>query len=124
MIVCIDFDGTITTHDFPRIGKDIGAFSVMKKIQEAGHKIVLFTMRDEKYLDDAVDYIRERGIVLHGVNRTPDQGDWTSSPKAYGHLYIDDRGLGCPMKTDESLSKYPFVDWQRVEEILIEKEII
>jgi len=45
MIVCIDFDGTCVTHDYPRVGKDIGAVSVLKKLVESGCQLVLFTMR-------------------------------------------------------------------------------
>ena len=47
MEICIDFDGTCVTHEFPKVGKDIGAVSVLKKIVEAGHKIILFTMRSD-----------------------------------------------------------------------------
>lgn len=30
LYIGIDFDGTCVTHDFPRIGKDIGAQPVLK----------------------------------------------------------------------------------------------
>lgn len=29
-IIGIDFDGTVVTHDFPKIGKDIGAVTILK----------------------------------------------------------------------------------------------
>jgi len=29
MIIAIDFDGTCVTHDYPAIGKDIGAIRVL-----------------------------------------------------------------------------------------------
>lgn len=54
-IIGIDFDGTVVTHDFPKIGKDIGAVPVLKKLVENGHKLILFTMRsdiDEVTSDD------------------------------------------------------------------------
>lgn len=31
-IIGIDFDGTVVTHDFPKIGKDIGARACIEKI--------------------------------------------------------------------------------------------
>jgi hypothetical protein len=31
MDICIDFDGTCVTHEFPNIGKDIGAIPVLKR---------------------------------------------------------------------------------------------
>lgn len=30
MIFCIDFDDTCVTHEYPNIGKDIGAIPVLK----------------------------------------------------------------------------------------------
>jgi len=32
MDIVIDFDGTCVTHDFPRVGKDIGAEPVLRKL--------------------------------------------------------------------------------------------
>lgn len=54
-IIGIDFDGTVVTHDFPKIGKDIGAVPILKRLVDNGHKLILFTMRsdiDEVTSDD------------------------------------------------------------------------
>lgn len=32
MIIAVDFDGTCVTHEFPRVGKDIGAVPVLKEL--------------------------------------------------------------------------------------------
>ena len=53
MIINIDFDATCVTHDYPNVGKDIGAIPVLKLLVTEGHKLILFTMRDKKELDDA-----------------------------------------------------------------------
>jgi hypothetical protein len=45
MIIAIDFDGTCTSHDFPNIGKDIGAAPVLKDLIRNGHELILYTMR-------------------------------------------------------------------------------
>ena len=45
MIIVVDFDGTCVTHEFPEVGRDIGAVSVLKELVEKGHKIILYTMR-------------------------------------------------------------------------------
>ena len=34
MIIAVDFDGTVVTHEYPRIGNDIGAVPVLKKMIE------------------------------------------------------------------------------------------
>jgi hypothetical protein len=47
MDICIDFDGTCVTHEFPEVGKDIGAVPVLRKLVEQGHNLILFTMRSD-----------------------------------------------------------------------------
>ena len=55
MKIGIDFDGTCVTHEYPKIGKDIGAVPVLKELVEKGHKLILNTMRSGKELEDAVE---------------------------------------------------------------------
>ena len=141
MIIAIDFDGTCVTHEFPNVGKDIGAIPVLKELIEKGHSLILFTMRSNRttagivlppeikdvfgtFLDDAVNWFRENNIPLYGVNINPNQISWTTSPKAYAELYIDDAGLGIPLKVDYSLSKRPFVDWIKVKVLLEDLKIL
>lgn len=52
-------------------------------------------------LQDAIDWFKKYDIPLFGVNekKNPTQKDWTSSPKPYAHIYIDDAALGVPLKT-------------------------
>ena len=120
----VDFDGTCVTHDFPRIGKDIGAVPVLKKMIANGCKLILFTMRSGETLDDAVKWFKDNDIPLYGIQTNPTQRYWTTSPKSYAELMIDDSALGCPLKFDATLSDRPFVDWAAVEKLLIEKGII
>jgi hypothetical protein len=47
MDILIDFDGTCVAHEFPKVGKDIGAVPVLKALVENGHNLILFTMRSE-----------------------------------------------------------------------------
>lgn len=124
MIIGIDFDGTCVTHDYPRIGKDIGAVNVLKRLVNSGHKLILNTMRSGVELQEAVNWFKENGIELYGANENPTQKSWTNSPKVYAHLYIDDAALGCPLKMDLNLSNRPFVDWEVVAYLLFEDEIL
>lgn len=34
MVIAVDFDGTCVTHEFPKVGKDIGAVPVLKELVE------------------------------------------------------------------------------------------
>ena len=124
MYIAIDFDGTCVTHDYPRIGKEIGATKVLKRLVEAGHKLILNTMRSDKELHDAVNWFKKNGIELYGVNENPTQKRWTNSPKVYAHMYIDDAAFGCPLINAPELSNRPFVDWDSINRQLIQKGII
>lgn len=117
MIIAIDFDGTCTTHDFPQVGSSIGAEKILKKLVDAGHKLILHTMRSGEHLQDAIKWFEAYNIPLYSVQVNPTQAKWTSSPKCFANLYIDDAALGCPLVVDKH--KKPYVDWDRVEELLI-----
>ena len=140
MVIAIDFDGTCVTHEYPSIGKDIGAVPVLKDLVKNGHKLVLNTMRGNRYslyggdmvlfdtvrdklspiahtlLDDAVLWFKHNEIPLYGVNTCPDQYSWTDSTKTYANLYIDDAALGTPL-IDNNFDR-PYVNWPKVREML------
>lgn len=124
MVIAIDFDGTCVTNEYPNVGKDIGAVPVLKRIVEKGHRIILYTMRDNERLKDAEQWFKSNGIPLFGVNNNPTQKRWSSSPKIYAHLYIDDAALGVPLKFNKKISDEYFVDWEKVENLLRENGII
>lgn len=64
-------------------------------------------------LSEAVEFLKQNGVNLYGVNRNPDQDSWTSSPKAYGNIYVDDAAFGCPLTFPRSFAR-PCVDWKKV----------
>jgi hypothetical protein len=116
--IAIDFDGTCVTHDYPEVGKDIGAVPVLKRLAAAGHRLILNTMRCGKELQDAADWFKANGIPLYGVNEDPGQKEWTQSPKVFANLYIDDAALGVPLKQVSGFHERFFVDWKKVEKYL------
>jgi hypothetical protein len=123
MKIAIDFDGTVVTHEYPNIGRDIGAVPVLKDMVKAGHELILNTMRSGKQLDAAVLWFAARDIPLYGVNEDPEQKKWTQSPKVFANLYIDDAALGVPLlfpKDPEEIisGARPWVDWEKVRELM------
>jgi hypothetical protein len=135
MKINIDFDGTCVAHDFPRVGLEIGAAPVLKRLTDHGHQLILFTMRANRtkknrtgakeildvtgtFLDDAVDWFKRNDIPLYGIQSDPGQEKWTTSPKSYAHLMIDDSALGCPLKYDPAISNRPFACWPTIEQWL------
>jgi hypothetical protein len=121
MTIAIDFDGTCTTHEYPNIGKEIGAITVLKDLVDNGHKLILFTMRHGDELVAAQDWFEQNGIKLYGSQYNPSQRFWTKSNKCYAEMYIDDAALGCPLLNNPEISDRDFVDWTKVREILTEK---
>lgn len=98
MIIAVDFDGTIVTHEYPNIGKPIPfAIDTLKKLQEEDqHQLILWTVREGQLLREAVDYCKSRGLEFYAVNSNypeelPEHG---ASRKITADLWIDDRNLG------------------------------
>lgn len=116
-IIAIDFDGTCVAHRYPSIGKDIGAVPTLRQLTGQGHKLILYTMRSGAPLSEAEAWFEYWKIPLWAVNQNPQQSTWTSSPKPYAHVYIDDAALGCPLLYDPEEER-PYVDWKQVRAIL------
>ncbi len=100
MIIAVDFDGTIVEHRYPKIGKEIPfAIETLKELGAEGHQLILWTVRDGKLLDEAVEYCKERGLVFYAVNSNRPAGmqfkeNMTKSAKVIADVYIDDHNLG------------------------------
>ncbi len=95
--IAVDFDGTIVEHAYPAIGKEkLFAFQTLKELQKRSYKLILWTYRAGKELDEAVEYCRQNGIVFYAVNKSyPEEiFDDNTSRKIDAEIYIDDRNLG------------------------------
>lgn len=89
MIFAIDFDGTIVKSKYPGIGDPVpGALETMNELIDAGHDIILFTVRSGKELREAVKYLQDNEIELYGINENPDQKSWSDSPKVFANVYL------------------------------------
>lgn len=117
-IIALDFDGTVVTHAYPEVGEDIGAVPVLKELVAQGDKLILWTMRHDQLLEDAVAWFRKHEIPLWAVNENPTQERWTTSPKIHADLVIDDSALGCPTCFLDG-ERRPAADWRRIRELLV-----
>lgn len=62
MVIGVDFDGTIVEHRYPEIGEEKPfATEILKMLIADRHKLILWTMRNGKLLDEAVQWCAERG---------------------------------------------------------------
>lgn len=59
MIIAVDFDGTIVEHKYPAIGREIPfATETLKMLMKQNHKLIMWSVREGKLLDDAVNGAR------------------------------------------------------------------
>lgn len=97
LTIAVDFDGTIVEDDYPEIGKpQVFAFETLKRLQEQGHRLILWTYRCGDRLDEAVAFCEKKGIVFYAVNKSfpEEEEDTNRSRKILADLFIDDRNLG------------------------------
>ena len=71
-----------------------------------------------KFLTEAVNWFKENDIKLYGIQKNPTQLNWTTSPKSYAELMIDDSALGCPLRLNQEVSERPYADWETIEQYL------
>jgi len=129
--IAVDFDGTVVTEEYPRIGKGIGATPVLRRLSELGHNIILLTMRENfketvvldepygtqepgNYLSAAIGWFKVRGIPLFSVNCNPNA---VHARKVWAHIYIDDRAAGAPLSR-RMPNERRHIDWLKMTEIL------
>ena len=99
MLVAVDFDGTIVEHKYPEIGKEIPfAIDTLKKLGEEGYQLALWTSREGKYLEDAINFCKARGLEFYSINSEYPSGglDFSreNSRKIAADVFIDDKNIG------------------------------
>ena len=99
MVIAVDFDGTIVEHHYPEIGPEIPfAIDTLKMLIKDRHRVILWTVREGKLLEDAIQWCKERGVEFYAVNRDyPEEKPENNqhySRKLKVDYFIDDRNLG------------------------------
>ena len=120
-VVAVDYDGTLTTENaYPAVGTpNIRAVEIMKRFRALGGRVILWTLRTNKYLDDAVASMKSLGLEFDAVNDDDEicKKEWLEahpdcgiSRKTFADLYIDDR-------TPHAMIHG--IDWDEIEEMLL-----
>lgn len=128
MDIYLDFDGTLVEHEYPKIGREnFGGMRVVKRLQDAGNRIILNTYRADlgEGLAEAIDWVnfhREVEMTLDGVTDKKIHPEWKPETAAT-YLFIDDQATGIPLKP-AVMTQGKMVDWDKVEKILEQYKII
>lgn len=97
-IIAVDFDDTLFERGvkgYPHIGNPITSnVQWVLEQKRLGHKIILWTCRDGKELEDAVKKCEKQGIVFDAINDNIEKEDNERlSRKIYASIYFDDKSL-------------------------------
>lgn len=137
MVIYLDFDGTLVEHEYPKIGRcNFGCIEVVKRLQDAGHEVILNTYRADcanGTLEKAIDWLcdawmvsKSRELDLLPIKATdkrinPDSWDWLRMLKDEV-MYIDDMALNIPLKRCCMIESF-MVDWDELDKEFIEHKI-
>lgn len=99
-IIAVDFDGCLATNNWPDIGEPIPeTIEALKREQDAGAKVILWTCRRDEQLTAAVEWCAQQDIRLDAVNANLPSiieafgGD---TVKVFANEYWDDRARLMP----------------------------
>lgn len=94
-ILAVDFDGTLVENAFPAIGQfKPEVLSAVLMYKDLGWKIILWSCRTGKMLEDAVKACESAGLIFDAVNdNLPEVQQYfgESTRKVFANLYWDDR---------------------------------
>jgi hypothetical protein len=143
MDIYLDFDGTVVEHQYPEIGTfNVGSIEIIKKLQSAGHKIILNSRRancNNGTLEKALIMINQYYcLYLKDTNGNNDFEMMTITEyckrklhpmpfyweqiKQVNELFIDDKAFNIPLK--EAVKSFGMmVDWDELDKQFIENGI-
>lgn len=94
-IAAVDFDGLLVENKFPEIGEiRQPIFDEVLRLQLRGWKIILWTCRTGKMLEDAYSFCVIHGLIPDAVNENiPEVKEYFGGDtrKVFANIYLDDR---------------------------------
>ena len=96
-VFAVDFDGTLCEEKYPNIGRPfLDRIKYLIRLQKEGHKLVLWTCRCGEYLNEAVEWCKNHGLVFDAINENlPERIEQFGGDcrKLSADYYIDDRNI-------------------------------
>lgn len=93
--IAVDFDNTLSIghYIYPDVGEpNIALFNYLKSAQQLGCKIILWTCRENKALQTAIDYCKNYNLIFDSINENIPECSFKSK-KVVADMYIDDRSI-------------------------------
>lgn len=94
-IIAVDFDGTLCSNQFPKIGVPYEELiDYLKRRRANGDRLILWTCRNEDQTKEAVAWCKGHGLIFDAVNdNLPEivEAFGTNCRKIFANEYIDDR---------------------------------
>jgi len=137
LTIFLEFDGTMVEHIYPPMGRVVPhAVRVVRRLQDAGHMIILNTYRadiNREALDQAISWLNDtwrvgkvellplKAIMASKVHPAPffqnDELQIHQDRTVGGVIYLDDIAFGTPL-IPAVMSTGRMVNWLEVEKIL------
>lgn len=97
-IVAVDFDRTLfdeSIEGYPHIGLPIhSTIELVKELQREGWKTILWTCRNGRELEEAINACNKEDLYFDAINDNIDKEENERlSRKVYASLYIDDKAI-------------------------------
>lgn len=94
IIYAVDFDGTLCSNKWPEIGEpNKELISDLVLARKLGDRVILWTMREDSLLKEALEWCFQRGLRFDAINENlPEQKEFygNNPRKIYADVYIDD----------------------------------
>lgn len=108
-IIAVDFDGTLCSECYPKIGiPNLPLIVLLKRMREQGKQVILWTCRCGELLEEAVEWCRMFGLEFDAVNENVAdtlEKYGTESRKISADVYVDDKAC-FPWMTEQEWKKY------------------
>lgn len=97
-VIAVDFDGTLCKDCYPAIGQpNMRLIRSLIGNRKSGDKLILWTCREGKHLQEAVDWCKEYGLEFDAVNE--------NVPELKEKYGTDPRKVGCNLMIDDKAVK-------------------
>lgn len=105
-VIAVDFDGCLCTNNWPDIGQpNRQLIRMLKTARSRGNKVILWTCREGKYVEEAVKWCERQGLCFDAVNdNLPEMNALfnNNSRKIGADIYIDDKAIHMEYTAAES----------------------